>query len=354
MQNQVDPDTLDEIYWRGQPFIDMYGGQLNMNTVLHYFHHSPFSIATSNNSQLFTQFQFNLELKHLMWDRTAFEKRLLMLRGEEFRVIYPPPMPDLPPNPTPIQIQQHQQQIQQLQASIKPNFFIIRRQTRYSPNISDVKVKADYYIVNGNVYQAPLVEKVIGNRALAVSRALRDTEKIVRDLREFKDSQATQPASATTTAQSTQVTTAPSTQQATQQATQQSATSQASVALRTQKKAIEKQNKETFLSFALNAAQRFSEDYLDSTDAPHKPKDTLAAAQAQQKALDAGKKKEEESKPTTRDGTPAAGGSQPTNQPSQPVPPQMPKKKRTKSKANINVNGDGSQTQPKATVTVGR
>lgn len=252
--------------------------------------------------------------------------------GEEFRIIYPPPLPEPPINPTPAQLQQYQASIPQF----RPDFFVIRRQTRIGPNLDDVRPKTDYYIVNGNVYQAPLVEKVIGNHTLAISRALRDTEKLVRELRELRDA----PTAAS----------APSTQTQTS-STQPAPQSQAAQTLRTQKRAIEKQHKEAFLAFSLNAATKFSEDYMDAPEHTQKPKDTLAQAQIVQKNIDKVKRKEEEKAEEMK---PVAAVPPPVQQ---GQGPQVMKKQRKKSKANINVgelrNGEGSAGGGK-TVTVGR
>ena len=130
----------------------------NMTLVLHYFAHSPFFDATSNNATLATQATYNAAMYHINQTREAFEGRLRTMQGLEFMVAHEPT--SLPSS-------------SQLARQGAPNprdqrssIWVIHKQyRRKTPGASDqVTVLGVYFVVGENIYMAPSVANVVGSR----------------------------------------------------------------------------------------------------------------------------------------------------------------------------------------------
>ncbi|ORX68045.1 MED6-domain-containing protein, partial [Linderina pennispora] len=119
---------LTGIEWRFTEWIGPNGG-LRPDNVLEYFGLSPFWDPSSNNAILRMQTQFN-ELQNASLD-------LRQMTGIEFAVTY------------------HE----------APALFIITKQRRSNPTkVTPVSI---YYVVNGNVYEAPSLYSIISTRMLS-------------------------------------------------------------------------------------------------------------------------------------------------------------------------------------------
>ncbi|KAL3422401.1 Mediator of RNA polymerase II transcription subunit 6 [Phlyctema vagabunda] len=143
---------LDEIQWKSYDRLAEVGG-IHSNTVLFYFSYSPFFDPTSNNAVLFNQAMFNQNMLHVVQTREAFEGRLKTMSGLEFIVAQEP-------------------------AEMAPNtgtgVWVIRKQTRRKrPGQEDeLTVHTTYFVVGDNIYMAPTVADVVGNRMLSIISSL--------------------------------------------------------------------------------------------------------------------------------------------------------------------------------------
>nr|CAG8492965.1 5562_t:CDS:10 [Entrophospora candida] len=123
----TEPD-LTTITWRSVEWIQMQPDGLNSNNVLDYFAESPFWDPQCSNNILKMQTRYN-ELKDIT-------SNLRKMKGNEFQVVDEKP----------------------------PYLWVIRKQYRLTE--FEVRPVATYYVLNFNIYQAPDLDSIIGNRIL--------------------------------------------------------------------------------------------------------------------------------------------------------------------------------------------
>lgn len=140
---------LTGIEWRFSEWLAANGG-LNPDNVLEYFSHSPFWDPNSNNATLKMQTNFN----SLEGDGS----RLKNMVGVEFELVK----------------EQY------------PVLYIIQKQRRRSP--TEVIPMAVYYVINGNIYQAPDLYSVLANRMLTIVNHLNRAFREVYNFVEFHPS----------------------------------------------------------------------------------------------------------------------------------------------------------------------
>ncbi|MAD83072.1 MAG: hypothetical protein CL912_08910 [Deltaproteobacteria bacterium] len=137
---------LDEIQWKSPPLVQQMQG-VHENSVLHYFASSPFFDQTSNNAVLTSQAMFNQNMLEVIQTRAAFEGRLKTMSGLEF-VIAEQPAEMAPGTGTGV--------------------WVIRKQTRRKRDRDEdeITIHSTYFVVGDNIYMAPTVADVLGNRTV--------------------------------------------------------------------------------------------------------------------------------------------------------------------------------------------
>ncbi|KAI9844968.1 MAG: Mediator of RNA polymerase II transcription subunit 6 [Thelocarpon superellum] len=137
---------LDERFFNDPRLVEFLGG-LHTNTVLHYFAHSPFYDATSNNATLTTQANYNPSLLKYVETREAFEGQLRTMQGLEFVVAHEPP---------------------------QAGAWVIRKQLRRKRSglEDEITVLSTFFIVGETIYTGPSVGDVIGSRVLSTVTSL--------------------------------------------------------------------------------------------------------------------------------------------------------------------------------------
>ncbi|TAQ89283.1 hypothetical protein B7494_g2421 [Chlorociboria aeruginascens] len=144
---------LDEIQWRSPQQI-MAIGAIHSNTILFYFHASPFFDQTSNNAILYSQALYNqATMSHVIATREAFEARLKTMSGLEFMVAQEPA---------------------EMAPGTGTGVWVIRKQTRRKrPGEEDeVVIHSTYFVVGDNIYMAPTLADVLGSRLLTSLNSL--------------------------------------------------------------------------------------------------------------------------------------------------------------------------------------
>ncbi|KAI0460971.1 hypothetical protein LJB42_001300 [Komagataella kurtzmanii] len=145
---------LDELQWKSPEWIQTFG--LRTDNVLEYFSQSPFFDRSSNNQVLKMQSQFNEQFQIQLQQNPHFlQQELKKMKGVEFIVAY----------------------------TQEPNFWVIRKQFRKSPNEADAL--NDYYIIGANVYMAPVLNDVISSRLLSTTLALRKAMNTLHQMPKF-------------------------------------------------------------------------------------------------------------------------------------------------------------------------
>lgn len=160
----ADP-PLDEIQWKSSPdAAEMQG--IHTNSVLHYFARSPFFDPTSNNAILVSQLQFNPRLQWVLANREHMEARLKTMSGLEFMVAQEPA---------------------EMNPGSGTGVWVIRKQTRRKRNgmEDELTIHATYFVVGENIYMAPTVGDVLGNRMLSVFSAMNSFLNIASTLSTF-------------------------------------------------------------------------------------------------------------------------------------------------------------------------
>ncbi|KAI8321204.1 MED6-domain-containing protein [Martensiomyces pterosporus] len=140
---------LTGIEWRFTEWIVQNGG-LRPENVLDYFSLSPFWDPSSNNAILRMQTQFN-ELQKSSLD-------LRQMTGVEFAVTHQEP----------------------------PALFIITKQRR--SNATRATPISIYYVVNGNIYEAPTLYSILSTRMLSSIKHVEDAFEIASKHAEFHPS----------------------------------------------------------------------------------------------------------------------------------------------------------------------
>ncbi|GAA5909580.1 hypothetical protein JCM8208_007188 [Rhodotorula glutinis] len=135
------PVNLGHLQWRSPEYLLTTGGTLQTaDQALDYFSYSPFFDKRSNNATLRMQMMFANGGMHGVDE----ERELRRLTGLEFAV-------------SPLSRPQD-------------DLFIIVKRQRSSPD--DATVLGAFYILNGNVYQAPSLFEVVNERVLTSIHAL--------------------------------------------------------------------------------------------------------------------------------------------------------------------------------------
>ncbi|GJN94781.1 hypothetical protein Rhopal_007873-T1 [Rhodotorula paludigena] len=135
------PLNLAHLQWRAPEFLLVTGGHLSSaQHALEYFSLSPFFDKASSNAQLRMQMMFSRG----GMDGVDEEKELSRFTGLEF-VVAPSSRP-------------------------QDDLFVIHKRQRASP--TETTVVGAYYILNGNVYQAPSLFEVLNERVLTSLHAL--------------------------------------------------------------------------------------------------------------------------------------------------------------------------------------
>lgn len=149
----MEGEPLDEVQWRAPEYIQAFG--LRTDNVLDYFAQSPFYDRSSNNQVLKMQSQFNDNF----YGRQDLYSELKNMKGIEFVIVL----------------------------AREPDLWIIRKQQRLSP--MEVRLKATYFVVGGNIYQAPSVYSIVSSRLLSTTLNLSKALDIAASLPSFSPSQ---------------------------------------------------------------------------------------------------------------------------------------------------------------------
>ncbi|GAA6020467.1 hypothetical protein JCM10207_000012 [Rhodosporidiobolus poonsookiae] len=138
------PPSLSHLQWRAPEFLLAFGQLSTPQLAAEYFSLSPFFDKSSNNAQLRMQMMFSRG----GMEGVDEEAELRRFVGTEYVVAHSAP----------------------------PDLFILHKRTRTSPVVATVT--SAYYILNGNVYQAPTLFDVLNERVLtsihAISTSLSD------------------------------------------------------------------------------------------------------------------------------------------------------------------------------------
>ncbi|GAA5843814.1 hypothetical protein JCM11251_001810 [Rhodosporidiobolus azoricus] len=131
--------SLSHLQWRAPEFLLAVGGSLSTpQLAIEYFSLSPFFDKSSNNAQLRMQMMFSRG----GMEGVDEEAELRRFTGVEYVVAHAAP----------------------------PNLFILHKRNRTSPY--EATVLGAYYIMNGNVYQAPTLFEVLNERVLTSIHSL--------------------------------------------------------------------------------------------------------------------------------------------------------------------------------------
>jgi mediator of RNA polymerase II transcription subunit 6 len=161
------PPPLDETVYQ-QPeiikhWVEHFGPvPMDPNMVHRYIHASPFFDHVSNNGLTLAQADTNIRAWELSWNRQAFEDDLRKKRGVEYMIVgEPQPVSD-----------------GGWAGTGKNGIYNIRKQERQFVRSRDGRLEEDlttlgtYYILGENMYQAPSVGEVIGNRLVSATTSL--------------------------------------------------------------------------------------------------------------------------------------------------------------------------------------
>ncbi|CZS92914.1 related to RNA polymerase II transcriptional regulation mediator MED6 [Rhynchosporium agropyri] len=145
---------LDEIQWKSPPLVQQMQG-VHENSVLHYFSNSPFFDPTSNNAILVSQAMYNPNMLDVIQTRAAFEGRLKTMSGLEFIIAEQPA---------------------EMAPGTGTGVWVIRKQTRRKKDRDDdeITVHSTYFVVGENIYMAPTVADVLGNRTMSIIISLKN------------------------------------------------------------------------------------------------------------------------------------------------------------------------------------
>ncbi|KAL2067759.1 hypothetical protein VTL71DRAFT_15855 [Oculimacula yallundae] len=156
---------LDEIQWKSPALLQQMQG-VHENSVLHYFSNSPFFDPTSNNAVLVSQAMYNPNMIEIMQTRAAFEGRLKTMSGLEFIIAEQPA---------------------EMAPGTGTGVWVIRKQTRRKRDRDEdeITVHSTYFVVGENIYMAPTVADVLGNRTMSIITSLNKFISAAGKLPEF-------------------------------------------------------------------------------------------------------------------------------------------------------------------------
>lgn len=140
----------DETLWRDTGFYRSYARpRLPETMVMHYFTASPFFDPASRNGQLAQQLQHNADLRELITSQAAYDRRLASMRGagKEYTI-----------------------------AAGAEDAGVWAIEERWRDAHGHAQLRAVYYILGENVYQAPSVGAVLQNRCVRALLRLRARE----------------------------------------------------------------------------------------------------------------------------------------------------------------------------------
>lgn len=182
---QQQPVPLDEIQYRMPEILQWHvserGGQpMDENIIHRYFSESPFFNWTSKNGITIKHGEKDFQIFNRVGSRKDFEEQLKRQKGEEYLIVGDPqPLPGGP----------------RVVAGVGGNgMWVIRRQDRERVQTSDgsgrwqerVTILGTYFIVGENVYQAPSVGDVVGNRLTSAANKLAKFYDTARNLPSFE------------------------------------------------------------------------------------------------------------------------------------------------------------------------
>lgn len=148
---------LDETVWQADlAALQIY--HIHSNTILPYFHQSPFYDQSSNNAILWGQAFSNANMFHLVQTREAFEGRLKTMSGLEFIVAQEP---------------------SEMAPDTGTGVWVINKQHRRKRHgmEDEVTVLATYYVVGEHIYMAPSMADILNSR---IVRLLDPTLRLLR------------------------------------------------------------------------------------------------------------------------------------------------------------------------------
>ncbi|KXT05900.1 hypothetical protein AC578_332 [Pseudocercospora eumusae] len=159
---------------------EMNGQPMDENMIHRYMSESPFFDWSSKNGMYLSQAQNDWNMYELSNKRKGFEDLIRSRHGLEFMIVAEPqPVAD-----------------KDLAAQgVKTGIYVVRKQDRQrlqdnAPRPAgviiegqwEITILATYYIVGMNVYQAPNVFDIVGNRLLAAASSLNKLVESVHDL----------------------------------------------------------------------------------------------------------------------------------------------------------------------------
>ncbi|KAB5547312.1 MED6 mediator sub complex component-domain-containing protein [Coniochaeta sp. 2T2.1] len=144
--------SLDETVWQAD-LVALQMFSIHSNTILPYFHESPFFTGESNNRLIWNQAMSNANMYHLIQTREAFEAHLKTMSGIEFIVAQEP---------------------SEMAPGTGTGVWVIRKQHRQKRHDmeDDIKVLATYHVVGDHIYMAPSMADLMNARLSAISCAL--------------------------------------------------------------------------------------------------------------------------------------------------------------------------------------
>ena len=175
---------LDEIQYRQEGIIqwhvtDNHGQPMDENMIHRYIQQSPFFDDTSNNGLTFLQAEKNWQAFETVNNRKALEDQLRRQKGVEYMIVEEPqPLPGGP----------------KVVNGVGGNgMWVIRKQERdWVPAANgrrrqeDLTTLKTYFLVGENMYHAPSVGDVIGNRLTAAANGLAKFYETAKNLASFE------------------------------------------------------------------------------------------------------------------------------------------------------------------------
>lgn len=148
---------LDETLWSAD-LVALNIHSIHSNTILPYFHASPFFDATSNNGILWGQAINNANMFHLVQTRDAFEGHLKTMNGVEFIVAQEP---------------------SEMAPGTGTGVWVINKQHRRKRHgmEDEVTVLATYYVVGDHIYMAPSLADLMNGRIVRLLVPVSQTQR---------------------------------------------------------------------------------------------------------------------------------------------------------------------------------